>query len=71
MEALSLAEALPKEIERVNELIKIYEDPLLKGAGHFAAAMMKVSVKEAIQVPTEQDTVKMLRSYYELKGYEV
>lgn len=71
MEALSLAlaEALPLEIERVKEIVKIYRQPELKGAGEIAARLMEVDIKKAEMATIEQDTVEMLRSYYILKEY--
>lgn len=70
-ESRSLAEALPLEIERVKELIKLYEDPMLKGAGDLACALMKMDIDKAEKATQEQDTVAMLRAYQELKTYEV
>jgi len=67
----SLAEALPREIDRVREIIKEYEDPMLNGAGQFAAAMMKGSIKLAEKAIMEGDVVQMLSCYSTLKEYEL
>jgi len=70
-EITTLADALPKEIERVREIIKEYEDPMLEGAGTFAAAMMKGSISLAEKAIMQGDVVSMLQCYNELKGYEL
>jgi len=69
--SLSLAEALPLEIERVKKIIKIYKDPILKGAGRLASTLMEIDVSKAQEAIIEQDTVAMIRAYNELKNYEV
>ena len=63
----SLGEELPKEIERVQELIKEYESV---PNGHFAATLMKHDVKKAEVSTASGDIVGMLKSYQDLKGYE-
>jgi hypothetical protein len=65
----SLGEALPKEQARVRELILQYRDPMLGGAGVFAATMMENSLREADQAVMSGDVVAMLRAYEDLKGY--
>lgn len=62
----SLADALPLEIERVQELISIYMSVPM---GHLAASMMKASIKQAHQSMMEGDLVGMLRACDDLKGY--
>lgn len=66
----TLAEALPVEIKRVKELIEIYSDPNLKGAGDLAVALMKIDVKKAEDATLLGDTVGMINSYNELRTYE-
>lgn len=63
----SLGEALPREIERVQELIKEYESVPM---GHIAASMMKADIKKAHDAMISGDIVGMVRLYAELKGYE-
>lgn len=63
----SLGEALPSEIERVQELIKEYESVPM---GHLAANMMKADVKIAHTAMMEGDIVRMLQVYEALKEYE-
>lgn len=63
----SLGEALPSEIERVQELIKQYESVPM---GHIAASMMKADVKKAHDAMINGDIVGMVAVYAELKGYE-
>lgn len=66
----SLAEAFPKEQARVRELIVMYRDPVLNGAGNFAAAMMEQSLAAADRAIMSGDVVAMIRCYEDLKGYE-
>lgn len=63
----SLGEALPREIERVQELIRQYESVPM---GHIAAAMMKADVKRAHEAMISGDITGMIAVYEELKGYE-
>lgn len=63
----SLAEALPREIERVQELIPIYESVPM---GNIAAAMMRHSIKVAHKAMMEGDVAAMVGAYEDLKGYE-
>ncbi|OHE63863.1 MAG: hypothetical protein A2001_01495 [Treponema sp. GWC1_61_84] len=65
----SLGEALPKEQVRVRELILQYRDPMLAGAGVFAAAMMEQSLKVADQAVMSGDVVEMIKAYEDLKQY--
>lgn len=66
----SLAEALPKEQARVRELIVMYRDPALNGAGNLAAAMMEQSLAAADRAIMSGDVVSMIRCYEDLTGYE-
>lgn len=66
-EMSSLGEALPKEIERVQELIKDYESVPM---GHIAATLMKQDIKKAHDAMMSGDLPGMLAAYEELKGYE-
>jgi dihydropteroate synthase len=63
----SLADALPKEIERVQELIKEYESVPM---GHIAASLMKEDIKKAHAAMMSGDLVATIAVYEELKGYE-
>lgn len=67
---MTLGEALPLEQARVRELIVMYNDPMLNGAGRFAAALMENSLKAADRAVMEQDIPAMIRSLEDLKGYE-
>jgi len=69
-ESLTLGEALPREQARVRELILQYRDPILKGAGSFAATMMEQSLRMADEAVMSGDVVAMLRCYEDLKGYK-
>lgn len=64
----SLAEALPKEQERVREIVAIYDTV---PNGHIAATMMRRSLAEAERAAASGDVVAMMRAYEDLKGYEV
>lgn len=65
----SLAEELPKEQARVRELIVMYRDPVLNGAGNIAAAMMEQSLAAADRAIISGDVIAMVRCYEDLKGY--
>ena len=62
----SLAEALPREIERVQDLIVIYMSVPM---GYFAASLMKESIRQAHKAMTEGDVVGMLHAHEDLKGF--
>lgn len=63
----TLADALPKEIERVSALIPLYEQ--IGPAGNFATAMMKASIQQAQRAISNNDTVGMIAAYRDLEGY--
>jgi len=67
----SLGEELPKECARVRELIALYRDPMLAGAGEFAAQMMELALKKADVCMIEGDVVGMIRSYEDLKEFSL
>lgn len=64
----TLADALPKEIDRVQGLIPLYEE--IGPAGRFALAMMKASLKQANRAIMNGDTVGMIAAYKDLEGYK-
>lgn len=64
----TLGDALPKEIERVQEIIKEYESV---PGGQFAAAFMKKDIQTAMAAMTEGDVVKMMTIYNELKEWKL
>jgi hypothetical protein len=64
----TLAEALPEEIARVRELLGHYKE--LGPVGSFGAAMIECALRRADDATTQQDTVAMLRSLYELQEFE-
>jgi len=66
---LSLAEELLKEQARVRELINIYRDSILKGAGELAALMMEQSLQKADKAIISGDIVKMIQCYKDLKEF--
>ena len=63
----TLAEALPKEQQRVRELLPIYDEI---PAGIFAATMMRQSLTRADQAASSGDVVAMLAAYEDLKVYD-
>ncbi|KGO32741.1 hypothetical protein JT06_18650 [Desulfobulbus sp. Tol-SR] len=67
----SLAEALPKEQARIREIIVMYRDPALNGAGNLAAMMMEQSLAAADKAVMSGDVVAMIRAYEDLKGYSM
>lgn len=64
---ISLGESLPKEIERVMELIKEYENVRM---GYIAASMMRHDIEEAHTAMISGDLVGMIQSHQKLKEYE-
>ena len=62
----NLAEALPKQQERVRELLKIYDSI---PSGVFAAAMMRQSLSDAEKAAASGDVVAMMQAYHDLSGY--
>lgn len=64
----SLGEALPKEIERVQEIIKIYEE---HPAGIITASFMRAEIKVAMEAMIKGDIVQMIQSYIGLKEWKL
>lgn len=62
----SIGDALPREIERVQELLPFYD---AIPTGIFASTMMRNSIKAAHAAMVNSDIVDMLRCYEDLKGY--
>lgn len=62
----TLADALPREIERVQELIPIYESVPM---GHIAASLMRASIRAAHSAMMAGDVVAMIQVFKDLKGY--
>lgn len=63
----TLAEALPKEIERVQELIKEYESVPM---GFIAASLMRKDVELALKAIISGDIVGMVIIYKHLKEWK-
>lgn len=63
---LTLADALPAEIERVQALLPLYD---AIPAGVFAATLMRNTIKAAHAAMVSCDVVAMIRCYEDLKGY--
>lgn len=68
LEVVTLADALPREIERVRKIEKVYRD-LGQGA-LLVAEMIKVTIEEAEKATAVGDTVGMLVTYQALLEYE-
>ena len=67
-ESTTLADALPREIERVrDELMPQYK--AIGNPGILAYTMMQLSVKAAERAIAAGDVVAMLRAYQDLKGF--
>lgn len=64
----TLAEALPKEIERCQELLTQYA--AIGPSGNFGAMMIRRDIAAAHKAMMEGDVVAMLRAYEALKGCE-
>lgn len=63
----TLAEALPKEQQRVRELLPMYD---AVPNGNFAATMMRNSLARAEQAAASGDVIAMIAAYEDLKGYD-
>lgn len=63
----TLADALPREMTRVRELIHLYESVPMGG---LAANMMRHSLDRAQIAMAHGDVVAMIRCYEDLKGYD-
>lgn len=69
---MNLAEALPKEIERVRELQDEFKE-LRKFPNVIVEpqiAMMERSINNAIKVSASGDCIEMLKAFKDLEGYE-
>lgn len=64
----SLAEALPKEIARVREVLGHYKE--IGPAGMFGAAFIEQDLREADQAVISGDLVRMIKAYKKLQGIE-
>lgn len=62
----SLAEELPKEIERCQELLGAYKE--IGVNGQFAVAMIKNDIKEGVESLASGDVIRMIKAYERLKG---
>lgn len=65
---MNLIEGLQTEMNRVREIIKVYEEI---PAGNFAATMMKQSIREAEKQICTGDTIGMMRVLKDLQSYEL
>ncbi len=65
----TLGTALPKEIERCQELLAEYK-ALPGNAGWFGAAMITQEIAAAHKAMMEGDCVAMIRAYEKLKACE-
>lgn len=66
MKSDTLADALPKEIERCQELLTAYSE--IGPAGVFGAMMIRRDIAAAHKAMMDGDVVAMLRAYEALKG---
>ena len=66
---MNLIEGLHEEMDRVRDIIKVYEE-VPKGAGAFASLMMKQSIKIAEQSIEIGDTIGMMKALNSLKEYD-
>ena len=62
----SLAQALPKEMARVREVLGHYLE--IGPAGMFGAAFIEQELREADNAVMSGDLVRMLRAYERLQG---
>ena len=64
----TLADAIPKEQDRVRGVLETYKG--LGGVGAFAATIIEMELKEMESAVISGDPVRMLRAYKALKGCE-
>lgn len=64
---MSLAEALPAEIQRVQKIIKLYHTV---PNGQFATALMQLDVDTALKAMAEGDLPGMITAYQALQIWE-
>ena len=62
----NLAEALPKEQQRVREMLPLYD---AIPAGVYAATMMRESLARAEQAAASGDVIAMIAAYKDLAKY--
>ena len=62
----TIGDALPREIERCQELLVAYAE--IGPAGAFGAAMIRRDIAAAHKAIMEGDVVAMIRAYEALKG---
>ena len=62
----NLAEALPKEQQRVREMLPLYD---AIPTGVFAATMMRQSLARAEQAVVSGDVIAILAAYIDLKEF--
>lgn len=67
MSTESLADALPREQQRVRDLIPLYQE--IGPAGTPAILLMRASLAQAERAAASGDVVAMLCAYEDLKGY--
>ena len=66
----TLGDALPREMARIRDrVMPVYQS--IGNAGQPALMMMRASLDEAAKAMAEGDVVAMVRSYEDLKGYEL
>ncbi len=66
---VNLIESLMSEMNRVREVITLYES-IPGGAGMFAAALMRIQIQNAEKAIAEGDTIQMMVSYTGLTEIE-
>jgi hypothetical protein len=65
----NLIEELFSQMNRVREIVKVYES-LPDGAGMIGASMMKASIANAEKAISSGDVVAELQAFEDLKGFE-
>jgi hypothetical protein len=66
----NLIEGLQSQMNRVREIIKVYEE-LPNNAGAFASGMMQFSISNAEKMIASSDTKGMIMAYKDLESYEL
>lgn len=68
-ESVNLIEALLSEIDRVKEMIPIYQE-LPNNAGLLTSKFMEAEIKQAETAISNGDTIQMIASLKKLREYE-
>ena len=61
---------MPRQQQRVRELVKLYRTPVLNGAGEIGARLMEAALSEAEQAMASGDVVRIVRAHQQLASFK-